>query len=74
MWRSIERIPAEDRVEKLWLFRTAKNLLTDRYRKSARSSHLSLMEAELPTPGGAEENLELRCLLEAIGKAARPTA
>jgi RNA polymerase sigma-70 factor, ECF subfamily len=72
MWRSIERVPNEDRAERLWLFRTAKNLLTDHYRRTVRKSSISLAEKELPVRGGAEESLDLRCLLEAIGRLPAP--
>ena len=66
MWRSIERVPNEDRAERLWLFRTAKNLLTDHYRKPKPPS-----ESEPPTlsiEGVVEARMELEYLQKAIGR------
>lgn len=68
LWRNLERVQPEHQAERLWLYRTAKNLLTDHYRKTVRKAPTSLGDTEVPSLGGAEENLDLRCLLEAIGR------
>ena len=65
-WKHIGHLPRDEDRQRFWLFRTAKNLLTDHYRKPKPPS-----ESEPPTlsiEGVVEARMELEYLQKAIGR------
>jgi len=68
LWRHIDGLPPDPDAERFWLFRTAKNLLTDHYRKAATRPSTSFANLERPSPESIDAKIELELLIAAMNR------